>query len=259
MADERVAEFCARIEAGIRAPELAHLTHLEFQPPAPWVADAILRALDEQPPLVELRVSPGRGNNPALAYEGPLLLKRDGRLPRITVYWTAGKRNERMFAPEGAVSLAAAARLVLDYGYPVDTVELESPKGEVDGVAYEHPGGDARPILAFEAKQDDDELRALVVGVEACGGTGGNAAHRQVILAAGLPDRDGWPANHHKKCPFLCSDRPIGFWPVSPGLPRGLSGRIGIARPSGEGFVLEVVPAEMLHRGRLAGALAREM
>ena len=43
-----------------------------------------------------------------------------------------------MLAGESAVSLAAAARLVLDYGYPVDTVEVESPKGEVDGVAYQH-------------------------------------------------------------------------------------------------------------------------
>lgn len=257
MADDRVVEFCARIEAAIRAPRLAHLTHRQYQPPAPWVADAILRALDSQPPIVDLRVSPGRGRNWALAYEGPLLRKRDRRLPRITVYWTAGKRNERMFAPEGAVSVAAAARLVLDYGYPVDTVELESPKGEVDGVAYEHRGRRARPILAFEAKQDDDELRALVVGIEACGGTGGEAVHRQAILRAGLPDRRGWPANHHRKCPFLSSGRPIGFWPVSPGLPDGPSGRIRIARPSGDGFVLEPVPAGTLHRERLTEVLAR--
>ena len=117
-------------------------------------------------------MSPGHGNNPVLAHEGPLLLQRDGRLPRITVHWTGGKPTERVFAPEGAVSLAAAARLVLDYGYPVDTVEL-APRSEVDGVASEHPSRDSRPILAFEAKQDDDELRAMVVGIEACGGTAG--------------------------------------------------------------------------------------
>ncbi len=67
MADDRVAEFCARIEAGIRAPELAHLTHRQYRLPAPWVADAILRALDQQPPIIELRVNPGRGRNWALA------------------------------------------------------------------------------------------------------------------------------------------------------------------------------------------------
>ncbi len=175
------------------------------------------------------------------------------------MYWTAGKPTERVFAAEGAVSLAAAARLVLDYGHPVDTVELESRKGEVDGVAYEHPGHGARPILAFEAKHDDDELRALVVGIEACGGTGGEAVHHQAILDAGLRVAKGWPANHHRKCPFLCSDRPIGFWPVSPGPPDGPSGQIRIARPSGDGFVLEAAPAGTLHRGRLTEALAREM
>ena len=46
--------------------------------------------------------------------------------------------------------------------------------------------------------------------------------------------------------------------PVSPGLPNGPSGQIRIARPSGDGFVLETAPVGTLDRARLTEALARE-
>lgn len=256
--DHRVAEYCERINAATRAPELEHLTHRTFDPPAPWVADAILRALDQEPPLVELRVSAGSGDNWALAYEGPLLRRRGRRMTRATVYWTApGKRSERFFAAEGAVGLAATARLALDYGHPLDTVELESHRGEVDGVAYDASGLGARPILAVEAKRDDVELRALMVGIEACRGTGGEDVHRQAIREAGINVRSGWPANHHKKCGFLVAYGPIGLWPVSSGMPDGVSGQIFIARPMGDQFNLETVPVGTLERAQLIEALSR--
>ena len=87
-------------------------------------------------------MSPGRSSNWALAYEGPLLTKADGRLGRSTVYWSHPTiAGARIFAGEAAVSVAAAAQLVLDFGYPVDTVEVEADDNAVDGVAFD-PGAD---------------------------------------------------------------------------------------------------------------------
>ena len=157
-----------------------------------------------------------------------------------------------MFAPEAAIRVAAAARLVLDFGHPVEAVQLESDGGAVDGVAFDRSGAGARPILGMEAKVRDPELRALVKGVAECGGVGGEEAHRTGMEAAGQKFKQAWPKNQHRKCPFLLAHRPVGFWVVSEGLP---DGEVFIVRPIQGRFILEPESLEALQRDRLLAAL----
>jgi hypothetical protein len=252
---DRVQEFVDLIATKIREPDLAAVKYLAYDPPAFWVADALLRAAEAG--ILEIRPSPGRGSNWALAYEGPLLVNASGQLVRSVAYWTHSVADKsRMFAHEAAISVAAAARLVLDFGYPLGTVQVESDDHLVDGVAFEYVGEKPRPILAVEAKVSDAEVRALVAAMSACGGVGDMTTHVDAIRGAGLRGPKSWFKNHHQKCLFLVSDPPVGFWAVSSEQPDGNGGKIYIARPVDARFVLESVPFGALRRDRLLGVIA---
>jgi hypothetical protein len=242
---DRVAEFTALVKEGCLVPQLAPYTFRDYDPPPEWAAALVLRAMDQG--ILDIRAREVRGGGWALAYVGPLVRHRVSN-----VFWTYRKAdNSRMFALEAAISLAAAVRLVLDFGHPVEAVQLESDGGAVDGVAFDRIGAGARPILGIEAKVRDPELRALVKGVAECGGVGDEEAHRTGIRAAGLRFDRKWPRNQHK-CPFLLDHRPVGFWVVSEGLP---DGEVFIARSIQDRFVLVPEPLETLHHDRLLDAL----
>jgi hypothetical protein len=249
----RVAEFTALVADRLRVPELAPYTFRDYDPPPEWAAALLLRAMNQG--ILEIRVHEVAGGGWALAYEGDLARTVIGGHRVSTVFWTYRKvDNSRMFAREAAISVAAIARLVLDFGHPVEAVQIESDGGAVDGVAFDRFGVGARPILAVEAKVLDRELLALVAGVAECGGIGGEEAHRTGMRASERPTfRENWPRNQHRKCAFLLAHQPVVFWVVSSGLP---DGEVFIARPIDDRFVLVPRTLEVLHRDRLIEALA---
>ena len=252
VAIDRTADFTALIDERLQAPELAQYTFRKHEPPPSWAAALIVRAVDQD--ILEIHIHEVDSGGWALAYEGPLLLNVSGGHVVSTVFWTYSKEeNSRMFAQEAAISVAAAARLVLEFGHPVDVVQIESDGGAVDGVVYDHVGAGGRPILATEAKVLDRELRALVTGVSACGGVGCEETHRIGMRAAGMTFRKGWPKNQHRKCPFLVAHRPVGFLVVSAGLP---DGEVFIARQVEDRFVLVPASLDALSRDRLMETLA---
>lgn len=246
MGINRAGAFIALVKERRLVPELASYTFRDYDPPPEWAATLLLRAMDQG--ILDIRAQGVAGGGWALAYVGPLVRHRVSN-----VFWTYRKAdNSRMFALEAAISLAAAVRLVLDFGHPVEAVQLESDGGAVDGVAFDRIGTGARPILGIEAKVRDPELRALVKGVAVCGGVGDEEAHRTGMRAAGLRFEQKWPKNQHMKCPFLLAHRPVGFWVVSEGLP---DGEVFIARPIQGRFILAPESLEALHRDRLLDAL----
>jgi hypothetical protein len=247
----RVAEFTALVKERLDVPELASYTFRDYDPPPEWAAALVIRAKDQG--ILDIRAQQVAGGGWSLAYVGPLVSTVTGGHRVSTVFWTYNKAdNSRMFAREAAISLAAAARLVLDFGHPVEAVQLESDGGAVDGVAFDRFGAGARPILGIEAKVRDPELRALVKGVAECGGVGDEEAHRTGMRDAGLTFEQNWPKNQHRKCPFLLAHQPVGFWVVSEGLP---DGEVFVARPIQGRFILVQESLETLHRDRLLDAL----
>ena len=122
MGINRAAAFKALVTERLHVPELASYTFRDYDPPPEWAATLLLRARDQG--ILDIRAQEVHGGGWSLAYVGPLVLTVTGGHRVSTVFWTYRKAdNSRMFAPEAAISVAAAARLILDFGHPVEAVQ----------------------------------------------------------------------------------------------------------------------------------------
>jgi hypothetical protein len=230
------AELKALVLERIQHPAIAAagLTHRDFVPLPDWIAELILRAIREG----HLDLQPHPTGSVGLGYLGSLTELVTGGRRHASVYWTAdASGRSRSLAPEAALSIAAAAQLVLDLGYLVETVEIESKDYAFDVMAYRDPGSRAAPLLAVEAKVLDTELDLLVAGMVGCLGLGTPASHLEACREANLVGSADWE-NHHRKCLGMLNLRPRGFWPVSYGRPDRYA---FIVRVSDRRFELEPV------------------
>jgi len=251
------AKFKALVLAGIEDPDIvaADLRHLDFEPPPAWIATLILRALaapPDGPPILLLRSHRSAKGNVGLGYTGRLAETVDGGKRHASVYWTGdAELRTRFVPPEAVLSVAAAAHLALDLDYPVATVELESPGGAFDVMAYLEPGSRAEPLIAVESKVLDTELDMLVAGMQECRGMGKPSTHRDACRAAKLAGSADWE-NHHRKCLGLLHHRPVGFWAVS----YGQRDRYAfLAHASDAAFSLEPIQFGSLARDSLVAVL----
>jgi hypothetical protein len=213
------------------------LVHEPYEPPAAWVAQAILDAVHREDLAIRAHVCPNKTRQ-GVAYEGPLSLTVDGWQRHLHPYWTKSKaRRSRMFAQEASVSVAMAARLAGEFEYAVSLVQVEADGCGVDVEAFDGPGFGARALLGVEAKVSDREIDAMVAGIKECGGVGGVEAHARGIQKAQISSAyTSRLDNHHKKCEWLCTARPVAFWAVSLDAPMGCRfSRFPIARASRSG------------------------
>lgn len=252
------AEFMRRVRKGIKDPEIvrSQLKHLPFKAPPPWMATLLLRAMDgeaRRDPILALGPH-GKPPNVGLGYLGDLTDGLDGRHKHISVYWTDDADQRTRFVPrEAALSVAAAALLVLDFGYDVTAIELEASDHAFDVMAYAKPGSREVVLLAVEAKVEDSDLNKLVVGMRRCRGLGTKEMHRDACRAANLTGSADWE-NHHRKCRGILRHRPLAFWPVSYVQPDRYAFAV---RTDGTEFDLDSVPLETLARAVLAHSQER--
>ena len=232
METAEVRAFRAAIAAEVAKAEAQDKTisYLDYESPEPWVAKAIM---DCQDLVIQVHDCPS--GRVGIAYEGDLTLTACGRQRHVHPFWTKSSANgTRMFVHEATLSVALAARLVEEMGYPVESVQIESRKSEVDVVAFDSDC-ESTALLGVEAKTGRLELEAMIAGIERCGGQGGEEAHASAVADAGLRVPKGWLRNHHKKCAWLAENAPIAFWAVSVDDPNG---RCFIAEREGERFNL---------------------
>ena len=168
-----------------------------------------------------------------------------------------------MFAPEASISVAAAARLVVEFGYPVANIQIEPDGYGVDCEVFLEPDCHSRVLLGVEAKRTEAELNAMVVGMTRCGGLAdmveARRAHADALNEAGIRPHAAWlgndtkKGNHHQKCRWLAANAPVGFWAVSGENEEGLC---FVAERDGEGFALRPVSLEDLGRSRIDDTIA---
>jgi hypothetical protein len=148
---------------------------------------------------------------------------------------------------EFVTEVAALAKLVGEYGHPAGDLQIESPGNEVDIVGYDRPNDDPdrRVLLGVEAKVSEREHELLVIGLEACDGSGTSHDHRDRVLAMSAGSLAAEMAsNHHKKCAWISAERPGTVWVVSPG--RSDVFRVPCTR--GEEFALGLLDQAELER-----------
>jgi len=106
---------------------------------------------------------------------------------------------------EPVVTIAAIARLHLDYGWPVECLGMQSSKWEFDLMTF-LPSNFDNEHIAGEVKASPKELDALMKGLATCCSQGVHDCHGEKPVQV----------NAHKKWSGLMRSRAPVFWALGP-------------------------------------------
>ena len=134
------------------------------------------------------------------------------KAPRSTVREVLFWEGLRNIAPrpitlwiEPVITMAAAARLNLDYGWPKGAIGLQSKKWGFDFVAYASPESDQEHIVG-EVKKTDRELQKLISDLKCLSGESNGPSGEQ----------GGASPNSRKKWDELLQRKPPILWALGP-------------------------------------------
>lgn len=124
-----------------------------------------------------------------------------------TLFWEGEKKiNPRPISLwlETVITIAAAGRLHLDFGWPVELLGMQSKDYAFDVMAFKPPDFESE-YVAVEVKKSCREVEHLLRNLHGC--------------CAGEHDAScekGTRKNAHRKWVALCARRPRLFWAVGP-------------------------------------------
>jgi len=197
--DDRYAALCP-VEPRVAAfslPDPSPELHVDE-------AEAFVRGLEED--LFSVRDT-GHFSSPMLPRpEKP----QDQRT--LNLFDTRGRASgERLLSREKLCQMAAAADLVLRYGWPISQIFVEPSNAVIPGLAWSVDivvlDPDERPIIYGEVKRSSRLVEELVRGVRDCGRRGPH-------------ETDECGSDQHRKFEALWKSRPQYFWAVGPGARR---------------------------------------